>query len=83
MLKHGDGTETTVGAGKSILLKAGERVKWTWPGPCKYVPICIPGFTPDNCHREADEAAVKDAAAMVGRCELVPSLKAPGFKTST
>ena len=39
--------------------------KRTWPGPCKYVPICIPGFTPDNCHREADDvAAVKDAEAM-------------------
>ena len=31
VLKHGDGTETSVGAGKSILLKAGERVKW-WGG---------------------------------------------------
>lgn len=40
--------------------------KWVWPGPCKYVPICMPAFTPRNCHREAMGAVdlAKDAAAM-------------------
>lgn len=63
-LLHGDGKETHVKRGEGILLQAGERVKWTWPGPCQYVPICLPAFDPLNCHREADEGAVKDAVTM-------------------
>ena len=52
-LKHAGGT-TVVEAGKGAVLKAGVRVKWIWPGPCKYVPICLPAFTPENCGREDD-----------------------------
>jgi uncharacterized cupin superfamily protein len=62
-LEQAEGT-TVVGEGKGVLLKAGERVKWTWPGPSCYIPICLPAFTPDNCHREAEEGAAKDKAAM-------------------
>ena len=33
---------------------ATSRVQWVFPGPCQYVPICLPGFTPDNCGREEE-----------------------------
>jgi len=55
---------TKVAAGNGVLLKKGERVKWTWPGCCKYIPVCLPAFTPTNCHREEEEGTVKDGDAM-------------------
>jgi len=45
----------TVTAGQGVFLPKGTRVKWVWPGPCKYVPICTPAFTPVNCGREDEE----------------------------
>ena len=51
--EHAGGT-TAVDAGQGAMLKAGTRVKWIWPGPCKYIPICTPAFTPENCGREDD-----------------------------
>ena len=30
----------TVEAGSSVFLPKGTRVKFVWPGPCKYVPWC-------------------------------------------
>jgi len=45
----------TVEAGSSVFLPKGTRVKFVWPGPCKYVPICTPAFTPTNCGREEEE----------------------------
>lgn len=64
VLRHGADLSTEVKAGEGVLLKAGERVKWTWPGPCQYVPICLPAFTPANCRREPEEGAIKDAEVM-------------------
>lgn len=69
-LLFGDGSKTIVKAREGVLLKAGERVKWTWPGPCEYVPICLPAFSPFNCHREEEKDAVKDAEAMKRLHEL-------------
>lgn len=70
ILQHGDGTTTQAKCGQGVLLKAGERVKWTWPGPCQYVPICLPAFTPTNCGREPEEGAVKTEATMQRLHEL-------------
>mmetsp|Transcript_5183 Transcript_5183/g.12869 ORF Transcript_5183/g.12869 Transcript_5183/m.12869 type:complete len:293 (+) Transcript_5183:80-958(+) len=55
---------TVVKAGQAAFLKAGERVKWVWPGACKYVPICLPAFSPANCNREEEEGAAKDEETM-------------------
>ena len=41
-----------VKAGEAFFLKRGTRVQWVWPGPCRYVPICLPAFSPSNCGRE-------------------------------
>ena len=48
-----DGVHTLT-SGQGASLPAGLRVKWQWPGPCRYVPICLPGFTPRNCGREEE-----------------------------
>jgi len=58
-LHHEHGV-TKVPAGKGCFLAANERVKWVWPEPCVYVPICMPAFNPDGCHREAEEGSAKD-----------------------
>jgi len=56
----------TVEAGSSVFLPKGTRVKFVWPGPCKYVPICTPAFTPTNCGREEEEGneLAKSSACM-------------------
>ena len=62
-IKHPDGI-SRVEAGKAIFLPKGLRVKWIWEGPCKYVPICLPAFSPENCNREPEEGAAKTEEAM-------------------
>jgi uncharacterized cupin superfamily protein len=55
---------TKIEPGRAVFLKAKERVKWVWPGECTYMPICLPAFSPENCHREEEDAAVKDKECM-------------------
>jgi ethanolamine utilization protein EutQ (cupin superfamily) len=59
-LEHANGV-TVVPAGSGVFLAANERVKWIWPEACSYVPICMPAFTPDGCHREPEDGSAKDA----------------------
>jgi hypothetical protein len=35
----------------------GERVRWVFPEDAQYIPICLPAFSPHNCHREEDASA--------------------------
>jgi hypothetical protein len=65
-LKHSDGSIVTVNAGEGAFLPKGLRVKWVWPGPARYIPICLPAFTPENCGREeeAGNHMAKSSAAM-------------------
>lgn len=66
-----EGEETVrVAANRGIFLPKGTRVRWTWEGPCKYVPICIPAFSVDNCGREPEAGAAKDEAAMLALRQL-------------
>lgn len=58
-IEHAEGV-TKVPAGSGVFLAANERVKWVWPEPCTYVPICMPAFTPVGCHRESEEGSAKD-----------------------
>ena len=52
-IEHSHGPTVEVVAGKAVYLAKGERVRWVFPeGGAEYVPICLPGFTPDNVHRE-------------------------------
>ena len=51
---HGAGMNecVVVSAGQGFVLDKGTRVQWEWPGPCKYVAICLPAFSPENAGRE-------------------------------
>src|SRR3954454_21931770 len=49
-----DGGTLTVEAGQAVLVRAGERVRYSTPGPegAEYVAVCVPAFSPDTVHRE-------------------------------
>lgn len=32
-------------------------MRWVFPEDAEYIPICLPAFSPDNCHREEDASA--------------------------
>lgn len=52
-LEH-DGGAFDVNAGQAVLVRAGERVRYSTPGPAgaEYVAVCLPAFSPDTVHRE-------------------------------
>ena len=49
-----EGGETDVRAGQAILVRAGEWVRYSTPGPggAHYVAVCLPAFSPDTVHRD-------------------------------
>ncbi len=52
LVEH-DGGVTEVGAGESIVTRAGERVRYsTGPDGAEYVAVCTPAFAPETVHRE-------------------------------
>lgn len=51
-VEHDDGA-LTVGAGQSVMTRAGERVRYsTGDAGATYVAVCLPAFAPDTVHRE-------------------------------
>lgn len=47
-----------VNAGETCFVAKGERFRPIFPiAPTEYVPICIPAFRPDRCHREEGDVA--------------------------
>lgn len=52
-VEHADGA-LTVEAGQAVLTQAGEWVRYSTPaGPCEYIAICLPAFSPQTVHRDA------------------------------
>lgn len=51
-----DGGELEVGAGQAVIAHAGERVRYSTPGPegAEYIAVCIPAFSPETVHREGE-----------------------------
>jgi mannose-6-phosphate isomerase-like protein (cupin superfamily) len=51
-----EGGELHVRAGQAILTRAGEWVRYSTPDPegAEYVAVCLPAFSPDTVHRDAD-----------------------------
>jgi mannose-6-phosphate isomerase-like protein (cupin superfamily) len=49
-----DGGVLDVGAGQSVLVRSGERIRYSSPGPdgAEYIAVCVPAFGPDIVHRE-------------------------------
>lgn len=50
-----DGGHTDVGAGQTVLCRAGERIRYANAStrePCEYWAVCSPAFSPGTVHRE-------------------------------
>ncbi len=48
--------EMKVSAGQAIIIEAGEWVQYSTPyaGGAEYIAICLPAFSPESVHRDAD-----------------------------
>ncbi len=50
-----EGGELAVAAGQAVVTRAGEWVRYATPdGACEYVAVCLPAFSPETVHRDAD-----------------------------
>jgi mannose-6-phosphate isomerase-like protein (cupin superfamily) len=49
-----DGGTLDVDAGQAVLVHAGERIRYSSPGPdgARYIAVCLPAFGPETVHRE-------------------------------
>jgi len=50
-----DGT-VDVGVGQAVVTRGGEWVRYSTPGPegAEYVAVCLPAFSPETVHRDAE-----------------------------
>ena len=53
-VEHGGGEVIVVGAGQAVLVRGGERVRYSTPRGAKYFAVCLPAFSPDTVHRDAE-----------------------------
>jgi uncharacterized protein (DUF952 family)/mannose-6-phosphate isomerase-like protein (cupin superfamily) len=54
-LHYGDGEVLVVKAGETCLVSKGERFRPIFlVGETEYIPVCIPAFKPERCHREEE-----------------------------
>ncbi len=55
-VKHRDGV-LDVFAGQAVITRAGEWIQYSTPNPegAEYIAICLPAFSPETVHRDADE----------------------------
>lgn len=50
---NGEDASLEVNAGETCFVAKGERFRPVFPvAPTEYVPVCLPAFRPDRCHRE-------------------------------
>ena len=49
-----EGAALDVRAGQAVIVKSGERVRYSTPGAdgAEYIAVCVPAFTPDRAKRE-------------------------------
>jgi mannose-6-phosphate isomerase-like protein (cupin superfamily) len=47
-----DDAALDVRAGQAVLVRAGERVRYSTPEGAEYIAVCLPAFSPDSVHRE-------------------------------
>ena len=48
-----DGGTLSVSAGKAVLTRAGEWIRYSTPEGAEYIAVCLPAFAPDTVHRDA------------------------------
>ena len=49
-----EGGALDVGAGQAVMTHAGEWVRYSTPEGAEYVAVCLPAFSPETVHRDAD-----------------------------
>lgn len=51
-----EGDAIDVGAGQAVIARAGEWVRYSTPGPegAEYIAVCLPAFSPETVHRDAE-----------------------------
>jgi quercetin dioxygenase-like cupin family protein len=51
-----EGGALAVRAGEAVITRAGEWVRYSTPDPggAEYVAVCLPAFSPETVHRDAD-----------------------------
>lgn len=47
-------TSIDVGAGQLVIAHAGDWVRYSTPTGADYLAICVPAFSPDTVHRDAE-----------------------------
>jgi len=54
-----DGSTLDVIAGQAVITHAGEWVRYSTPGNegAEYLAICLPAFSPDTVHRDAESSS--------------------------
>ena len=55
-VEHGEGI-VQVSAGESVLVRAGEWVRYSTPGAAEYIAVCVPAFAPPRVKRDADKTS--------------------------
>jgi mannose-6-phosphate isomerase-like protein (cupin superfamily) len=43
-----------VRAGQAVLARAGQWVRYSTPAGAEYIAVCVPAFSPETVHRDAD-----------------------------
>lgn len=51
-----------VKAGQAVIVRRGEWVQYSTPAPegAEYMAVCLPAFSPDNVHRDAESQTPDD-----------------------
>ena len=49
-----EGSEMIVKAGQAAIVHAGEWVQYSTPDGAEYISVCIPAFSPEAVHRNAE-----------------------------
>lgn len=43
-----------IAAGQSVITEPGEWIRYGTPDGCEYIAVCLPAFSPDTVHRDAE-----------------------------
>jgi ethanolamine utilization protein EutQ (cupin superfamily) len=54
LVVEGANSTLEVRAGEAILVPAGERVRYSTPEGAEYLAVCLPAFSPELVHRDAE-----------------------------
>lgn len=74
---HHAGGVLTVKEGETVFIAKGERFRPVFPvAGAKYIPVCIPAFRPDRCHRE-EEGGVNTSDVATNLVKLHSEAAAP------